>query len=251
MVFVESGFVAHRVDQGMLVGLAGSEPADSLSTRDSADSLIYRAERALDALPDGGVWGVDRTMRIGSGSASFVRVSWPALVRGASGARRLSLALHESRAPASDVAVRADADVSSALAADFRRQRTGAIARSLARALAKGAVAEGLREMHGDWAGRLASMMGSAVERADTRSWQLLPERIGVVRVVVPAGRSGGVVKVHDDGAGEMTVALPDVLLAPGATHVMSVRVWRSNADLGPPVAQVPDTSRVLVRTVR
>lgn len=251
VVFVESGFVAHRVDQGMLLGLGSSEPADSGSTRDSADSLIYRAERALDALPDGGVWGVDRTMRIGSGTASFVRVSWPALVRGTSGARRLSLALTESRASSTDIAVRADADVSSALAADFRRQRPGAIARSVARALAKGAVAEGLREKHGDWAGVLARMMGSAVERADTRSWQLLPERIGVVRLVVPAGRSGGVVKVHDDGAGEMTVSLPDVLLAAGATHVLSVRVWRSNADMGPPVAQVPDTSRLVLRTDR
>ncbi len=237
VVLVESGFVAHRVDQGLTIALA---PDSSV-----ADSGWSDNESTASA------W-VDRPMHVGGRSATFVRVAWPALVRGGALPHRMSLMFGgidtEFSVGGTGLGARG-ANVSDALEADFRRDRRWMLSRAVARALAKGAATEALREKHGEWAGVLASMAGSAIERADTRSWSLLPERITAVRVVVPSGQQSAAVRVASDEDGDLMVRIPDVVLAPGEVRVVSTRVWRSGADLRPPVAQRRDTSHVRTRT--
>jgi len=138
--------------------------------------------------------------------------------------------------------------VSNALAEDFRRDVPGMLARSIARAVAKGAVTEALREKHGDWAGTLASLVGSAVERADTRSWQLLPGSIGMIRLTLPAGSHEASIKVGS-GLEALTVRLPATTLAAGEVRVLSTRVWRDASGFTPDVVAAGDTPANGVRT--
>lgn len=242
VVLLESGFVAHRVDHGLTIALGpDSTVADSGWTDDESQPWSDRR-------------GVDRPMHLGGRSTSFVRVAWPALVRGHAMQRDLSF-LVRSVASQADVhaspLARQDADLSDALAADFRRDRPWMLSRAVARALAKGAATEALRDKHGEWAGVLASMAGSAIERADTRSWQLLPERLTVVRLVVPAGRQSAAVRLSNGDDGDITIRIPEVDLVAGETRVVSARVWRSGAELRPPVAAIRDTSAARLRTNR
>ena len=277
VVFIESGFVAHRVDRGLTIGLGGtggawqdtmpggpSAVADSMfPPAPTAEGLTARALRMLDELPDGGVFAggpfalgdhsrgrggyrVNRPMRIADGASSFVRVAWPALARptGSIGAIALLMggrdAMNAERSLAASLVaerpVAAGADVTEALAEDFRRDRAMILTRSIARALAKGALSEALRERHGDWAGTLASLAGTALERADTRSWHLLPGAVRVVRLTVPAGTHAPSLKVGTD-VEALTLTLPAVSLGAGETRVLSTRIWRDGSAFSPPVA--------------
>ena len=264
IVFVESGFVAHRVDRGLTIGLGGDRDSvrdtavggpstgDSIvPTADATETLAARALRLLDAMPGGGVftedaigwplersggYRVNRPMRIAEHARSFVRVAWPALSRAASPVGAVTLELDRSTGEPMQRLLDTGADVSNALAEDFRRDRAGVLARSIARAVAKGAVAEALREKHGDWAGTLASFAGSALERADTRSWHLLPGSLSIVRLTLPAGTHASRLKVGTD-AEAMTITLPATVLGPAETRVVSTRIWRDGSAFSPPVA--------------
>ncbi len=242
VVLLESGFVAHRVDRGLTIALGpDSTVADSGWTDLDDSARTYQR-------------GVDRPMQLGGDTRTFVRVAWPALVRGRAMQRDLSFVrsgVELQFAAGSNPLRGREADLSDALAADFQRDRPWMLARAVARALAKGSATEALRAKHGEWAGMLASMAGSAIERADTRSWQLLPERLAVVRLVVPSGRQSAHVRIASAEDGDMIIRIPDVDLAAGETRVVSARVWRSPSDLRPPVAAIHDTSGTRLRTHR
>ena len=246
VVFVESGFVAHRVDRSLTIALG---PDSSVADSGWTDR---------DDWTSSGQWGGDRTMHLGGRSATFVRVAWPALVRARAMEHDMTFTLADGQlknVSASSSLAAQGADLSNALAADFRRARPWMLTRAIARSLAKGATTEALREKHGEWAGALASMAGSAIERADTRSWQLLPERLSVVRLMVPAGRQSAAVRIANREDGDLTVRIPEVEVAAGETRVVSTRLWRSNVELRPPVAAsrdiTNDTFRAQLRTRR
>ncbi|MES2523628.1 MAG: hypothetical protein V4617_13065 [Gemmatimonadota bacterium] len=282
IVFVESGWVAHRVDQGLTIGLddgwAPRRRPDGDRERGSTDStatdrfapeeLAQYALQFLDATPDGGVFGIDgrgdwsrvnRPMRVGPVSSSFVRVAWPALVRTPFAPGGLSLLLHrgavgqgapEESAGDQGPAVRSlahGADISAALGADIRRARAAMLVRAATRALSRGALTRKLREKHGEWASVAASLAGSVVERADTRSWQLLPGFVSMVRVTVPAGLHDVAVRIGADEPG-VAARLPQQELKGGQTVVTTVRVWRDASQFAPVVATTRDTFEVLTR---
>ena len=121
------------------------------------------------------------------------------------------------------------ADLSSAVLQDFRRELPMVVARTLVRGAAKAAltrIAEDKLDEKNEGLGELAGVLGNIgnvlLERADTRSWHLLPNALGVARVRVPAGEH------------ELRVQLPDGrVLALGAltvksreTRVVSARSW-------------------------
>ena len=264
IVFIESGFVAHRVDRGLTIGLDGeresprdSTPGGPLLTSDSVitspanpERIVAQALRLLDELPEGGVfvgpaygqpdsrgrYRVNRPMRIADGARSFVRVAWPALSRPASPVGPMTLLLGEAGVAALQRPLGAGADVTNALAEDVRRDRALVLARAITRALAKGVVTDALRDKHGDWAGTLASLAGAALERADTRSWHLLPGSLSVVRLALPAGSHAPSLQVGTD-VEALTVTLPPTVLAAGETRVVSTRIWRDGSAFTPPVS--------------
>lgn len=251
VVLVESGFVAHRVDRGMLIGLDAGWMGDSRSSkgareskrkRGDVDALVQGLDGWLGALPGGGVFVDDwsdgsaasapRALRWGNLQASdWLRLAWPAL-------RRSALPTDDLRVAVDSAAWRLDApvgDVSMAVAADLRRARPGMLLRMVARASAKATLAEAIEDEH-EWAGMLFGMVSAGIERADTRSWQLLPGTLRAVRLRVPAGEQSPVVQVGS-GISQVNVRLGSLSLQPGRVGIVDARVWRDASGM---VAQIP-----------
>ncbi len=87
------------------------------------------------------------------------------------------------------------ADVSAAVRSDFARQAPGILARTLVRAVAKRVAVEAVKktvskkdETLGEVVGLAANVTSALLEQADTRGLDLLPARVRLVRVRVPAG---------------------------------------------------------------
>lgn len=125
------------------------------------------------------------------------------------------------------------ANLSDAVARDFDDERTLRIARTVARAVSKLALTKGVEHNVGgdeEWVGRLLGALANVgtalLEQADTRSWQLLPARIGIARLRLPPGehrialeRAGG------GGPSRLEVGSADVRA--GRLTVLQLRVWR------------------------
>jgi len=75
--------------------------------------------------------------------------------------------------------------------------------------------------------GRLANRGANVLERADTRGWTLLPDRISVARFTLPAGEHTVRLEVLDGSGGvAQTLELGRVTLSPRGTLVLNRRVW-------------------------
>ena len=69
----------------------------------------------------------------------------------------------------------------------------------------------------------LVNVATTALERADTRAWTLLPGSVSVLRLRLPAGTHELLV----DAAGTRQLSLPNVVVRAGRTTVVSARLWR------------------------
>jgi hypothetical protein len=112
----------------------------------------------------------------------------------------------------------------------FEDRLLGIYAKTIVRALVKSAAAAKLREEAeeegGDTAGEIVGFLANAVnvatERADTRAWLGLPDRIWMARVTVRPG-------VHDvrlrlDGLGE--IVIESISVGPGERRLVGYRVF-------------------------
>lgn len=169
----------------------------------------------------------------------WMEISWPSLVRPRLPSAAVQVALRGVRSDADTTAwARTEAlapapgrlaDISDAVGADARRLRGARLARLTARTVSRMAVVDALEEKHGVAAGMLAGLVVSAIERADTRAWHLLPGRVSVVRLTVPAGDlSPSLLQGH--GPNPSPVALPAQRLRAGSVAVLSTRLWRDPA---------------------
>jgi hypothetical protein len=77
-------------------------------------------------------------------------------------------------------------------------------------------------------AGKLAELGAAFLERADVRSWHLLPQELTVLRLQLPAGRHRLRVVVGD-GAARIELPL-DVDVRAGAVTVVPARIWHERA---------------------
>lgn len=99
----------------------------------------------------------------------------------------------------------------------FEDHLLGTFAKTIARAMVKYALAAALKEeaeeeggeAAGEVVGFLANVVNVATERADTRAWLGLPDRIWMARLRVPAGRHE--VRILIDGGEEIPVGTLDV----------------------------------------
>jgi len=170
----------------------------------------------------------------------WMEISWPALVRSRLPSAAVQVALRGVRVGADTVAwARTEglvpdpgglADISDAIGADARRLRGARLARLTARTVSRMAVLDALEAKHGAGAGLLAGLLVSAIERADTRAWHLLPGRVSVVRFTVPAGHLNSAL-LQGQSPNLLPVALPEQRLPAGAVAVLSARLWRDPAD--------------------
>jgi hypothetical protein len=121
------------------------------------------------------------------------------------------------------------ASVDAASEVDERRERAALIARELARAAAKYAMTKAVHDKSGDVAGRLAEVGAAFLERADVRSWHLLPQELVMMRVRLPAGPHLLQLEVGV-GTNARRLNLGLVNVKSGSLTIVPARVWREPA---------------------
>jgi hypothetical protein len=155
----------------------------------------------------------------------LLRVSWPAY-RWTS---RPPAAAHLVGAGGDSLGMLRFADLSSAVVQDVRRELPLVVARTIARGAAKAALtraaersAEKKNEALGEIVGVLGNLGNVLLERADTRSWHLLPGALGVARVRLPAGEHA--LRVELPGGRQLDFGT--VRVTSRETRVLSARAW-------------------------
>jgi hypothetical protein len=86
-----------------------------------------------------------------------------------------------------------------------------------------------VRDKKGDVAGTLANLGASLLERADVRSWHLLPRELTLVRLRLPAGPQRVMLRIGE-GMQARTVEAGTVLVRAGSVAVAPVRLWQTPA---------------------
>jgi hypothetical protein len=208
VVVVEHGFVAHRVPRMLLVPVTqaefdafGGKPEETVA---AAASISLRTAAFLAMQPDQFMWrdsdddGRSFTVRdsVRDGAnvsiAYLMPVAWTSLRRPYHPPWRATLLVDSVATQTFGVT----ADLCNAVANDFRRQRGAALARGIARAGIKLALAKAAEkkteDKHGAFAGSMArfgmNAINIATERPDLRQWRLLPGELSIVRLTLPAG---------------------------------------------------------------
>lgn len=238
LVLVERGFVAHRTTASIDMYLGDSD-RDSLAESDAARRRTV--ERMASA---SSTWGSD----IGHSSAArrdvpewmgftsghhhddddghYLTIAFPVLRSSAApwgGAMRLTA--DEQPIPGAQLVVAVD----DARAADERRDRVSIATRAIARAAAKFVVTKAIRDRKGEAAGTVAELTAALLERADVRSWHLLPQQLTLVRVRLPAGTHD--VRLLIGGVDDIrTVDLGHIAITAGAVSIAPTRLWRDPA---------------------
>ena len=116
--------------------------------------------------------------------------------------------------------------VDNATEADARRERLALATRAVARATAKYVMTKAVKDRKGETAGEIANFGASLLERADVRSWHLLPQELSIVRARVPAGRR--VVRLElVDGGSVRNVEVGSVVVRQGELTIVPIRLWR------------------------
>ena len=237
LVVLERGFVAHRVTETMELDLGGRD-------RDSV------------RVPDGG-WNVAHGMQQGAGGGpltapAYAPVRYRHVDSDDDDDYHMTIAFPALRSSSHPwgITIRAGASgdslgtsgvvarVDDATAVDARRELGGIIARAAARAAAKYTVVKAVRDKKGDVAGSVANFGASLLERADVRSWHLLPSELTLVRLRLPAGSQRVTLRLGE-GARTRTVDAGTVLVRAGSVTLAPVRLWQAP----PPAPAAPPDS--------
>jgi hypothetical protein len=237
LVVVERGFVAHRTTESIDLYLDDSD-RDSLRHSDaSRQRTVFRIARDAGSWSGGGdirqqapglqqLGGLSyisrRRHHDDDDDGRYLSIALPVLrrsVRQRGGAVHLTV---DDR-PMTDM--RFVAMVDDASSADERRERVGVATRAIARAAAKFAVAKAITDRKGEAAGTIAQAGAALLERADTRSWHLLPQELTLVRVRLPVGVRRVRLRFGSDDD-TCTVDAGSVTIVAGTLTIAPVRLW-------------------------
>lgn len=231
LVVVERGFVAHRATETIEL---------ELDDEDEHDAARYDSAGPRRPLPSS-QYGVptfasSRHHRRHDDDAYHLTIAFPSLRRSPhpwGGDVRVAV----DEFPVEGMS--ASTVVDDASAVDERRERAALAVRAAARAAAKYAVTKAIKDKKGEVAGELANFGASLLERADVRSWHLLPQEISLIRVRVPAGTRDVRLQVGE-GWAVRTVELGDVVVRRGEMSIVPVRLWRDPAPGSTTVSPAP-----------
>ena len=254
LVVVERGFVAHRATETIELFIGGDRDSLRLDGDGHRRALARIAERAAAEQGEprragSVVRGI--SLRLGDYAESpsghddddvddgdyYLSIALPSLRRSArpwGGEVRLAVD------GAGVDGITATSVVDDAGAVDARRERTSLAVRAVARAAAKYAVVKAVKDKKGQVAGTLANIGGALLERADVRSWHLLPQEITLVRARVPAGRRAVRLQVGE-GWAVRAVDVGSVEVRRGELTIVPVRLWRDP----PPESSVEPAGRL------
>jgi tetratricopeptide (TPR) repeat protein len=235
VVFVENGWVAHRTSADIHVPVFPDD-VDSSNTLETAGRVVARL---VGNAQEQAYWGEalddrpDVQLAQAADGAYIMKLAWPQYRLEAADAPTVRVVVDSGQAVQAPVIE----DVSQVMLRRWTAQRPGEFTRMVGRGIVKYAAAHAL-ERHarkkagaaaGDIVGALANAAANALERADTRSWTLLPDRISVARFTLPAGDHAVRLEVLDgSGAVATTIDLGRVTLQPRGTLVLNRRVWGS-----------------------
>ena len=241
VVLLEEGFVAHRVSRSIQVPI-WPEEVETLRTDGAAgvagvSALV--AARMLGVVAERGTfgWALDDMPRVQwqnlAEGAQLVRISWPASALAASRPASVTLRAGDAGRGAqlhTSLSARAVADLESARAAVTAR----AVGRAIARTFLVREVERRVEKEHGRRAARFAGLLtnvtANALDEPDTRTWTLLPDRLSLVRIPVPAGSHAVTGELAGPAGDLRTVDLGTVEVGAGERHLLMARVWGSHA---------------------
>jgi hypothetical protein len=238
VVLVEEGFVGRPEPAGMTFWFNDDE-LQHLQADDEAVRLTTVGELSRRRL-DGRDWAAQRYRS--------VSLSWPTFSEAQEGRFALGARALGTAAPV------VTADVTAAVRADFDRRQPARLARAIARAAVRDAALSAAGKSFENAAkasdddddddddkkdsgkafghillgiGLLATGATSAVlDQPDLRAWQVLPDRIGVARLRLPAGDHEVEVMRGDEA-----VSLGTVTVRPGGVTLVTHRWWPAPRD--------------------
>jgi hypothetical protein len=246
LVVLERGFVAHRITEKIDIFVGDDETRrhhddprrerTNESDGEPADDSPRvpdprRTTSASTVLGTGDTFGSDsarsprhgRRPRHDADADYWIAIAFPAL---RPSERPWGTAAQLEVDGAARETVRIAGVVDDAASADERRDRLAMVARATARAGAKYALSKAVKDGKGESAGTLANYGASLLERADVRSWHLLPQTVELLRARAPAGAR--VVRVRlTDGASARTIELGTVVVRAGTLTILPYRAWR------------------------
>jgi uncharacterized protein len=213
LVVVEEGFAPHRVAQTAVFGGDHGNntwDADGL-TRSILDASAGDARGGAFGLGQwqGGGWlwgrraGIDA---LAGDPGTTLAIAWPVL------AGALGVATGPIRVDSMATGSLVIGDLGRSLEADYRRALPSIVGRVAARAVARQAALSAIRGKNGKrrTAAAVFAVAAAAIDLADTRSWSVLPARVGVLPIRVPSGARQIVIS-----GGGRTTAVPLTLGGP------------------------------------
>jgi hypothetical protein len=243
LLVVERGFVAHRTTETIELFL-GDDDRDSLRRGgDGHHRVATRLAAQVSGEPgptsplvDGVGLGFGHHVEIPGRRRAHdhhdddddyhLTIAFPSLRRSArpwGGTPRVAV----DSLPAGGLGVSVVVDDASAV--DARRERVALATRAVARAVAKYSVTKAIKDKKGEVAGTIANFGASLLERADIRSWHLLPQELTLVRVRAAAGTRTVRVQMGE-GWAVRSVDAGSVTVRRGELTIVPVRLWRDPA---------------------
>ncbi|MCL7958214.1 MAG: hypothetical protein M8843_09410 [marine benthic group bacterium] len=264
VLLLETGFVAHRIERALAVPIFEGD-VNGLNTGE--DDSRYNQGLCIAARAMGARASIDPSdcsNPVGK-SLFVVTVAWPEMRRSgesvraarlrayprstdepvdsrlvASGAPPGSLVLPDSPVGWADpedsltVPTRLTIDLSSVATSEFDARIGGIVAKAIVRATTKYLVVKAVKEevkeedeTLGTIFGFLGNAAAVATERADTRSWHLLPGAIRVARLSLPTGVHDIAVELEPyRNAKPVRIDLGEVRIRPGSVRILSLRSW-------------------------
>jgi hypothetical protein len=172
----------------------------------------------------------------------ILKVAWPEMRRSSEPIRGAKISARSQSALDPDLSVPTvptvptvlNIDLSSAAMSAYDAVIVGIVAKTIARATGKyllvQAVKEEVRE-EDETSGFLVGLLGNAAaaasERADTRSWNLLPGAIRIARMTLPSGVHS--IELDLDALQQrepLRVDLGEVTVRPGSVTILPIRSW-------------------------
>jgi hypothetical protein len=238
VVIVERGFVAHLREDVIHVPIfeADIDELESGDVEGIAKATAVIAARLANNFAERGYWGDSRDDRLavqvaqGLSGAHVLRLAWASSEEPEGSAVSMHLI-----AGARSAEVARWGNLSALVPQELDSKRAAALGRLLTRSLIRFLLARELEkkaeeeggEVLGFVTGRLANLAGNGLERADTRSWTLLPDEIHIGRIALPEGTHQlRLESFPSDGAGRGVVEIGSVDVKAGRVTIINRRSW-------------------------